>query len=531
MNSARLREYYSQTQLLLSELQALGSESYGNERANAKHQQLARLAVLLRHGAEALTDKEARAIWEERASKLHNDLVAVTAVRLQREDQSVELFWAGCVHLLYAGVAIQLQQDAEVAALQEEMKAQQAEYAKLQAALQSLQEQREAAAKENLELRMRAVVQQQDIQRREADTRDHHAEWQTAVRERDALLGERQKLVAEVSKTAQELERQAKVIGQLMERSEVSLKERNAAVETLKQVDEEHHILQVNLHQHTLVVEKLIGLNTELMESANYNMKLKEDLKREVEQLRKENNVKGGPAEAFSPAPGPGPEREQGGKDEAVPVSISPQGHEEAFTRTSPRRDAAAPAGPAAGARGFAGLRGAWLGGGGGKVHPMRELEKAEEIRVEEDENGAAGRAADLPADEEEGRRGKAGDRRAAQDPLAREAGGDEPPTTPPTGTRPIQPKKVWTSDMLPLAFQPAPVENGRNGASSCEESHGGLSGSFHPGEGLDEEEEGGGVVPAALLKEMGGRARGFLSYIAGADKTDTGNANGGGDR
>lgn len=46
---------------------------------------------------------------------------------------------------------------------------------------------------------------------------------------------------------------QTKVIAQLMERSEFSIKERDEAVNTLKQVDEDNHTLRVNLHHHTLV--------------------------------------------------------------------------------------------------------------------------------------------------------------------------------------------------------------------------------------------------------------------------------------
>ena len=46
---------------------------------------------------------------------------------------------------------------------------------------------------------------------------------------------------------------QTVVIKQLMERSESSGKERESAVATLSQVDEDNHVLRVNLHQHTLV--------------------------------------------------------------------------------------------------------------------------------------------------------------------------------------------------------------------------------------------------------------------------------------
>ena len=65
MNAAKLREYYQQSQLILSELQAVGADAYGRDRTNAKHQNLVCLAVRLKLGAESITDKDSRAIWLE----------------------------------------------------------------------------------------------------------------------------------------------------------------------------------------------------------------------------------------------------------------------------------------------------------------------------------------------------------------------------------------------------------------------------------------------------------------------------------
>ena len=65
MNAAKLRDFYQQSQLILSELQAVGADAYGRDITNAKHQNLVCLAVRLKLGADSMTDKDSRAIWTE----------------------------------------------------------------------------------------------------------------------------------------------------------------------------------------------------------------------------------------------------------------------------------------------------------------------------------------------------------------------------------------------------------------------------------------------------------------------------------
>eukprot|EP00850_Spirogloea_muscicola_P013659 SM000094S24676 [mRNA] locus=s94:67681:69847:- [translate_table: standard] len=138
-----------------------------------------------------------------------------------------------------------------------------------EAALEAALQQKDAAAKEVLELRTRAVVQQQDIRRRDEDAQDLVQQLQAAVRERDQLRCQKDKLAEQSARYAQILERQATVIGQLMEQSEDNVKERDDAVQTLRQVDEDNRTLRFNVGKHSQVIEKLIEVNAEMMEAAN----------------------------------------------------------------------------------------------------------------------------------------------------------------------------------------------------------------------------------------------------------------------
>eukprot|EP00897_Mesotaenium_endlicherianum_P008396 jgi/Mesen1/7585/ME000392S06836 len=257
MNAARLREQYQQTQLLLSELQSVGAEAYGARRIDNKHVALVRLAVQLQAGSEAIADADSRALWLKRAAALHNELVAVTALRLQQANQSGEQFWEGCVHLLYAAAQATVACESQMADMQAQMEAQGQRALHLQQQLQQQQapppQRGEAAMKEMLELRTRTVVLQQDVQRLHHDNEDLGQQLHVCMAERDALRSERSTLTDAHARTHEALERQACVIAQMMARSESSTREHHDALARVKQLDDDNHVLRVNLGQHAQV--------------------------------------------------------------------------------------------------------------------------------------------------------------------------------------------------------------------------------------------------------------------------------------
>lgn len=492
MNAAKLREYYQQTQLLLSELQALGSDSYGIDRANSKHQQLARLAVQLQNGAETLPEQDLRAIWKERFAKLHEDLVSLTALRLQREGQSGEQFWDGCVRLLYAGASAYIQRETELATLQAQESTHEEKRVNLETALQTSTQQRESTSKENLELRTRVVVLQQEIQRRDADARDLQQQLQAVTRERDGLRSEREKLLMDCERSTQALDRQAKVIGQLMERSESSVRERDEAVSTLKQVDEDNHVLRVNLHQHTLVVEKLIGLNTEVMDAANQNALVREKLEKQLtEKLKLEEKTDHNGLGEHEHGP------EDSCEDDSVPISTLPLS---TLPLSLPQEDNELPASRALDSNGYKGVF---------HAHYPWSRKAIEGNLVSESSSKTVNTGGDSRRDHHKSFEETNNERTSREEIEKRDQNATEIVSK--QTQRPI----AWTSDMLELRNKPSLEEtqtsNGNNGVTKEEE-----------------EENGTQIRPSAtmgarsILKGIGGRARGFLSYVAGADNVAT---------
>lgn len=65
MNAAKLREYYQQTQLIVSDLQSSARDSHGSELVISKFQQLVKLSIQIRAGVKLFTEKELQAIWIE----------------------------------------------------------------------------------------------------------------------------------------------------------------------------------------------------------------------------------------------------------------------------------------------------------------------------------------------------------------------------------------------------------------------------------------------------------------------------------
>eukprot|EP00898_Chlorokybus_atmophyticus_P001373 jgi/Chlat1/2236/Chrsp17S08723 len=259
MDAARLREWQQQAVALADEV-----------RAHARTVELSRVFELVcavwrvQSGAAALSDADARAIWEKRAKRLHQDVVSLTAERLTAVQETGGEFWDACVQLLYAGA------DTLEAAARERVAA--------EAALQAEQEQRTLAAstasqqnftKENMELRTKVVVQQQDVQRKEQEMRDIVAKLQIALRERDGLKSEADKANEELVRLNHTVEHQTKVIATLMEASETTSKMREQLATSEEQLEQENNALHVSLNQQTKVLEKLIELNAELMEFQN----------------------------------------------------------------------------------------------------------------------------------------------------------------------------------------------------------------------------------------------------------------------
>jgi hypothetical protein len=171
--------------------------------------------------------------------------------------------------LLAAGASNIEAVEAEKSELQESLQAAKYTLEALEATITEHVSAREQEAAALLELRTRSVVLQQDVQRREADARELVQRLQGALKEKEALVGEKERMQEDMRARSQLAESQGQVIAQLMADSEESKRELEGLCKRVKESEQEAHVLRVNLGNHGQVIEKLILLNAEMMEAGN----------------------------------------------------------------------------------------------------------------------------------------------------------------------------------------------------------------------------------------------------------------------
>ena len=99
---------------------------------------------------------------------------------------------------------------------------------------------------------------------------------QAAVIERDRLTHEQAEAAEEYERHKSGVERQSEVIQQLMAQSEELQRDSQRLSSERDAMYDDNHALKVNLNTHSAVIEKLIHLNTELMDAANAAKRLLE---------------------------------------------------------------------------------------------------------------------------------------------------------------------------------------------------------------------------------------------------------------
>ena len=203
----------------------------------------------------------AKGIWEQRTSWLHQELTALTTERL-RDSGSVVMMLYACADNTRAAEAEKAAAESEAEKRASELAAANARAAAAEeravgAAAAAGEAAESSASREVLELRTKAVVQQQELQRRAADVRELQQRLQAVTRERDELIGGGGGGNATGSSDSGSSPSGAERV------------EHARAVAECQKLLEANHVLSVNLRQHAEVVEKLIGLNAELMDKAN----------------------------------------------------------------------------------------------------------------------------------------------------------------------------------------------------------------------------------------------------------------------
>ncbi|GJP38287.1 hypothetical protein CLOM_g22746 [Closterium sp. NIES-68] len=170
-------------------------------------------------------------------------------------------------------------------------------------------------------LQTRLGLQQQEMIRRDRAAMEIHAFWQEAVRERnEALMGTKQ-AQRELRSRDQADKEKAEVTKALMRQCEECRKEKDSALLALAGVKKENEALEVNLQRQGKVIERLIDLNSELVEGNEALQHRQRELEgraaemgAEVQALRRRvGDVAGGGERGDSDGEG---ERQQEGREQ-----------------------------------------------------------------------------------------------------------------------------------------------------------------------------------------------------------------------
>ena len=242
----------------------------------------------LQTAAASLPDAQ-RSMWDQRTGWAHQELTQLTSERV-RDHATGSIDPDAVVRIIYACAdalaVVEAGKAAAEAAMATETSARtvaEARAAELEESARGSEAASEAASvatRELLELRTKAVVQQQETQRKTQDLRDLTQRLQAVTKERDDMAAHLSRGPGAVGTSGGGGDANTAVSAS----SDLA----DAKAERDKLL-EANHVLSVNLRQHGEVVEKLIGLNSELMDKAN-----EERARRDPEVLAKQKELAGG---------------------------------------------------------------------------------------------------------------------------------------------------------------------------------------------------------------------------------------------
>lgn len=241
----------------------------------------------LQTAAASLPDAQ-RSMWDQRTGWAHQELTQLTSERV-RDHATGSIDPDAVVRIIYACAdalaVVEAGKAAAEAAMATETGARtvaEARAAELEESARGSEAASEAASvatRELLELRTKAVVQQQETQRKTQDLRDLTQRLQAVTKERDEMAAHLSRGPGAVGTSGGGGDANTAVSAS----SDLA----DAKAERDKLL-EANHVLSVNLRQHGEVVEKLIGLNSELMDKAN-----EERARRDPDVLAKQKELAG----------------------------------------------------------------------------------------------------------------------------------------------------------------------------------------------------------------------------------------------
>eukprot|EP00198_Chlamydomonas_reinhardtii_P004308 XP_001693644.1 predicted protein [Chlamydomonas reinhardtii] len=273
VDSGRQRSLLANAQALVAELRALPLDPATTRASYPRMFDLVRLVKRYSEATAALPADETRAMWEQRGQWLQEEVAGLAQERIYSPDQ--QQYWLNLLLLLFAGA------EACDRALREKLE--------LDLALQAAHRQ---AAELGEQLRAARSEAEQAAQRTAVppglaeELLEARSKAALLVAERDSLRQQVDGLRAELAAAQDTAASRQEVIQQLMQRTETSSSQGHATAAELTRLQASGqrvllcsaagrvclthcNTLSVNLETNAKVIEKLVELNSELMDNLN----------------------------------------------------------------------------------------------------------------------------------------------------------------------------------------------------------------------------------------------------------------------
>ncbi|GLC43028.1 hypothetical protein PLESTB_000275200 [Pleodorina starrii] len=307
----RQRSLLQSAQSLVAELRALPLDPATTRASYPRMFELVRMVKRYSEATAALPADETRAMWEQRGQWLQEEVAGLAQERIYSPDQ--QQYWLNLLLLLFAGAEACDRALREKLELELSLQSQSRQVADLQEALRAAREEAEQAAQrtsippdlaeELLALRSKTAVLGRELDRGRGELAAAQQQMQLLVAERDSLQQQLDGLKGELTAAQDTAASRLEVIQQLMERTETSSSQGQAAAAELSRLQVHCRTLSVNLETNAKVIEKLVELNSELMDSLN-TATASAEMKVKGQQTQQQPGSAGGAAAAAATAAG-----------------------------------------------------------------------------------------------------------------------------------------------------------------------------------------------------------------------------------
>ncbi|EFJ48920.1 hypothetical protein VOLCADRAFT_90230 [Volvox carteri f. nagariensis] len=262
VDSGRQRSLLQNAQALVAELRALPLDPATTRASYPRMFELVRLVRRYGEATAALPADETRAMWEQRGQWLQEEVCGLAQERIYSPEQ--QQYWGNLLLLLFTGAEACDKALREKMELELSLQAHVRQVSELQDQLKGARAQAEQAAQrtsvppdvaeELLSLRSKVAVLGGELDKGRGELAAAQQQMQLLAAERDALRQQVELVRSELTSAQSTAASRLEVIQQLMQRTETSSSQGQAAAAELSKLQ---------------VIEKLVELNSELMDNLN----------------------------------------------------------------------------------------------------------------------------------------------------------------------------------------------------------------------------------------------------------------------